>query len=570
MRIMKNKVHLNLFTWIKDGWYLARPYWSSSEKFKSIAWLSLIILLSVLEVYMSVRLNKWNVTFYNAIQNYDKPAFLKALFQGTYIILLYVLTMLLGYYFNSILEIKWRKWLTHFYLDNWFTSKAYYKVRFTKTRLENPDQRISEDIKEFINLTLSLSLGLFRSVMSMGSFVVILWGLSGNFKFNLFNYHFYIPGYMVWIAILYAFLGTYITFKIGQPLIKLTYEQQMYEADFRYNLVRVREHAEHIVSYKGDAAEKKIITKDFDNIVGNFMQSLRRNLKINMFNFVYMQVSNIVPTIISAGRYFSKEITLGNMMQINSAFGQLQFSIAYFVFAYSSVANWRAVTDRLLGFRDTVQDVNNLSELAILTHNKNYLEIKNLRITLPNGQLLIKNFSQIFNSGDRVLINGPSGMGKTTLLKAINGLWPYVDGNIYQMPNLNSLFIAQKPYIPRANLKEAICYPKTTNLPSDTEVKQILMQCKLTHLVDKLYDICNWSNQLSLGEQQKIAFGRILINKPDIIYLDEITSALDEKTEKELYNKVINSLASSLIISIGHRSTLLNLHTKVINIEDYL
>ena len=570
MEQVKNRTHKNLFTWIQDAWYLTKPFWSSSEKYKALAWLSLIIILSLLEVYMSVRLNKWNATFYDAIQNYDKPAFLRALFQGIYIILSYVLTMLIGYYFKSLLEIKWRKWLTHFYLDNWFTTKAYYKVRFTKTGLENPDQRISEDIKEFINLTLSLSLGLFKSMISLGSFVIILWGLSGNFKFNLFNYHFYIPGYMVWMAILYALLGTYITFKIGRPLIKLTYEQQMYEADFRYNLVRVREYAEHIVSYKGDTAEKKIITKDFDNIVDNFMQSLRRNLKINIFNFVYMQASNIVPTIISAGRYFAKEITLGNMMQITSAFGQVQFSISYFVFEYSTVANWRAVMDRLLGFRDMIQDADNLPELIILAHNKNYLEITNLRITLPDGHQLIKGFSQVFNNGDRVLINGTSGKGKTTLLKAINGLWPYVSGEIYQLPNLTTLFIAQKPYIPRSNLKEAICYPKITNLPSDDEVKQTLIQCGLPHLVDKLYDICNWSNQLSLGEQQKIAFGRILINKPNIIYLDEITSALDEKTENELYNKIINTLASSLIISIGHRSSLINLHNKVINIEEYL
>lgn len=530
------------FKWLSDAWYLVKPFWTSHEKYMALFWLGIIIIFSLLEVYMSVWLNKWNATFYNAIQNYDKAAFMKALFQGIYIMGLYVCTMLIGYYFNSILEIKWRKWLTHFYLNDWFDSKAYYKSRFTNAHLDNPDQRISEDIREFIQLTLSLFMGIFKSIVSLASFTVILWNLSGNFKFNLLNHHFYIPGYMVWMAVLYALLGTYITFKIGRPLIKLTYEQQMYEADFRYNLVRVREYAEQVASYDGAEIEKKIITNDFDNIVTNFKQSINRNLKINMFNFAYMQVSNVVPTIISAGRYFSREITLGNMMQITSAFGQVQFSIAYFVFAYSTIASWRAVMDRLLGFRQTIQDVKQLPRVYVAPHDKNYLAVNNLQIKFQNGEILINDFSVLLNSGDRLLIQGPVGNGKTTLLKAINGLWPYTVGKINKKHGLNSLFISQKPYLPRTNLRDAICYPKFEKLPDDIEITQILKQCGLAHLCDKLHQTCDWSHSLSLGEQQKIAFCRIVINKPDILYLDEVTSALDEVSEKYLYSEVIKVL----------------------------
>ena len=324
--------------WFSDAWHLAKPFWISPEKYKALFFLIIVIVFNLLQVYASVWLNKWNATFYNAIQNYDKTAFLKAVFQGMYIMSLYVLTMLIGFYVASMLEIKWRKWLTNFYLNDWFESKAYYKYRFTNTPLDNPDQRISEDIRDFIHLTLSLFMGIFQSIISLASFVIILWGLSGALKFNVLNHHFYIPGYMVWIAILYAFLATYILFKIGRPLIKLTYQQQRYEADFRYNLVRTREYAEQIAFYNGYEIEKKIITKDFDSIVRNFMQTLNRNLKINMFNFSYIQISNIIPTIISAGRYFSREITLGNMMQITSAFGHVQFSISYFISAYSTIA----------------------------------------------------------------------------------------------------------------------------------------------------------------------------------------------------------------------------------------
>ena len=336
--------------WLSDAWNIIKPFWTSSEKYFAFLVLTAIIAFCLLEVHMLVRLNKWNVVFFNTIQNYDKPGFMQALFQGFYIIALLVLVMITKYYFNSVLEIKWRKWMTSFYLTNWFANKTYYKARFTKNFSDNPDQRISEDIKGFVSLTQSLFMGLFNSIVSLGAFVAILWTLSGNFQFNFLNNQFYIPGFMVWMAVLYAFLGTYSTFKIGRPLIHLTYEQQMYEAEFRYNLVRIREYAEHVASYNGEAIEKKIITKDFDNIVNNFMQTVKRNLKINIFNFAYMQISNIVPTIISAGRYFAKEITLGDMMQVNSAFGQVQSSISYFIFAYSMIADWQAVKNRLLGF----------------------------------------------------------------------------------------------------------------------------------------------------------------------------------------------------------------------------
>lgn len=549
-----------------DAWALIKPYWTSKQKTGGFVLLALILACSILSVYMSVWLNEWNGRFYNTIQNYDKTGFFNTLIQGFVIMSLYVFVMILSYYVTSVLEIKWRKWLTTYYLQEWFTSKAYYNSRFAQHKQDNPDQRISEDIHQFIQLTLQMFINFFRSILTLGSFVVILWGYSGNFKFNIHGHQFYIPGYMVWIAMSYALIGTYITFKIGNPLIRINFKQQKYEADFRYNLVRVREYAEQIASYRGYDAEQKIVTQDFDNIVDNFMQSVKRNLKINLFNYSYGQLSSIVPTIVSASRYFAKEITLGNMMQINSAFGQVQFSIAYFIYIYSDIANLKAIMDRMIGFNTMITAAHNLGQINHSAEHEPFLIIKDVSVCLPDDTHIINRFSLTVNKGARIIITGDSGCGKSTLFKTINGLWHYANGVISEKKGLHSLFIAQKPYFPKLNLKEAICYPKIHNLPSDEKIKEILRQCGLATLTNLLYDNNDWGNYLSLGEQQKIIFCRILVNAPDIIYLDEVTSALDESSEAQLYKLLFDTLPYSAILSIGHRSSLLKLHTEIIKL----
>ena len=515
---------------------------------------------------MSVRLNKWNGTFFNTIQNYDKHGFMQALIEGSFIMSLYVFTMIIGFYFRSILEIGWRKWLTNHYLQQWFESKAYYRGRFLPEQQDNPDQRISEDIHEFVRLVLNLSINFFSSCLTLGSFIVILWNFSGNYKFMFFQHQFYIPGYMVWMALLYALIGTYITFKIGNPLIKINYQKQRYEADFRYNLIRVREYAEQVASYNGEEIEQRVVTKDFDNIVDNFMQSVKRNLKINLFNYGYGQLSTIIPTLISAGRYFSRQITLGDMMQINSAFARVEFSIAYFIYVYSDIANLRSIMDRLHGFTQMVAAANEFVPVHRTEEHVHYMEIRNLSIKTPAGRILLDNFSLTGDTGERILIQGKSGVGKSTLIKAVNGLWPHVSGKVLYQDGLSRLYINQKPYLPKVNLKEAICYPLAHNLPSDEEVKHLLKKCGLENLSEHLYELQDWSAYLSLGEQQKIAFCRVIINKPDILFLDEVTSALDDAAEKMLYQMIINLLPPSLIISIGHRTTLHELHSRVIQL----
>lgn len=483
--------------------------------------------------------------------------------------MLYVTFILVGYYFSSILEIKWRRWLSIFYLNSWFKDKTYYKFKLFNFYSDNPDQKISEDIRDFIVLTYNLFIGIFKAILNLSSFMVLLWHLSGNYQLYFLSNHICIPGYMVWVAILYSLIGTYIIFKLGEKLVALNYEKEMYEANFRYNLVRAREYTDHIAAYNGEELEKETLTKNLENVVDNFMQRLKRNLKINAFSFVYMQITNIIPIIISIGRYFSKEITLGGMMQITSAFGQVQGAISYFIFAYPTIANWRAVSNRLLNLNQSIENTKSLSRSSAYPteSSKKYLELEKLHIMKPNGDMLIRNFSMSLYSGDRVLIQGITGCGKTTLLKTMNGLWPYYSGKIYKNPSLSSLFIFQKPYFSNTNLKKNICYPKLKNLPGDDEIIQLLKECKLMHLSDKLHETFDWSNYLSLGEQQKIAFCRVIINQPDLIYLDEITAALDEDSEKYLYAKIISFLPKSVIISVGRPAILMNFHNKVSRVD---
>lgn len=555
------------FQFIRDAYRLIKPYWTSEQKYRGLLFAALILSFSFVQVYLSVRINEWNGVFYNYLQEYNKVGFFKSLIDGSIIMGCYVIVGTARYYCSSILEINWRKWLTSYYINNWFDSQAFYKSKFVAISHDNPDQRISDDVHQFVGPILQLMTSLFNSTLTLGSFIVILWGYSGEFKFNLMGYNFHIPGYMVWLALLYALTATWVTFKIGHPLIKLNFQQQQYEANFRYKLIRVRENAEQISAYDAAQIEQKIVSQDFDNVVTNFRQSIKRNLKINIFNYSYGQLSTIIPTIISAGRFFSKQITLGNMMQINSAFMTVQYSISYFVYAYSEIASLSAVMQRLVGFEIMVAEAKSLTTIRQIRPQAAYLTIQNLNIYRQDLQVLLSDFNLTATGGDRLLIQGVSGIGKSTLFKTINGLWQFADGIIIQKDGLKSLFISQKPYMPLINLKEAVCYPLAQNLPSDDVVRQILSKCGLANLINDLYALRDWSNSLSIGELQKIAFCRILINKPDIIYLDEATSALDCQSEAQLYQSIIDECPKSLIISIAHRTTITSFHNSVLNLS---
>jgi putative ATP-binding cassette transporter len=380
----------------------------------------------------------------------------------------------------------------------------------------------------------------------------------------LAGYHIVIPGYMLWVAILYAIIGTYLTFKIGKPLIKLQYQQQAYEADFRFGLMHVREYSENIAFYNGEAQEKRGLINRFSHVVNNFVSTIYRQLKIDIFSIGYNQLASIFPLLVAAPRYFAKAIQLGDLMQISSAFGRVQDALSYFIGAYTSLSGWRAVMDRLYGFQMAIEHAGKLEGLAI-QQNDSYLTLKQVGINLPNGKTLVHGINFHLESGDSLLIKGRSGSGKTTLLRTIAGLWHFATGDIYQKPDLSSIFITQKPYLPIGRLRNAICYPMTENFPDIEQLRELLADCSIGYFAKKLDDYADWGNTLSVGEQQRIAFCRILINKPDIIYLDEATSALDEETEELMYSLIKSKLPNSIIVSVGHRSTVAKWHNQTLD-----
>lgn len=554
----------------KDCWSLAKPYWASDEKWRAIGLVSVVIILNLLTVYMSVLLNKWNNSFYDSIQQYDKEKFFSLLITFTYYAFTSMFFQICSYLCQKSLEIRWRRWLNTFYIDKWFNKQAYYKSRFIDNNVDNPDQRISQDIANFIGTVLSLTLGFISNLVTLFSFVFILYNLSGALSFTVANHHFVIDGYMVWVALIYAIFGTYITFKIGRPIVKLNFIQEAVEATFRFGLMRVREYSENIAFYHGEKQEKINLYNKFNNVIHNFMAVVYRQIKIDIFGSIYGQVAIIFPILVAAPRYFAKIIKLGDLMQIASAFGRVQNALSFFMNAYDSLASLRATMNRLQGFQSTIEKAATLPTLTKQESQENYLTVENLSISLPdNSRQLIDNLSFTINSGERILIRGKSGSGKTTIFRTLNGLWSYATGNIYIAPEKRELFIGQQTYIPNVTLREAICYPLEI-LADDNILITILDKCNLSHLTQSLDSEQEWNKVLSLGEQQRISFARVLINKPDIVYLDEATSALDEEMEDHLYTLLLTELPNSAVISIGHRSTLAKFHNKEINLNNFL
>lgn len=555
--------------WLKDAWQLARPYWTSDDKWRAIGLISVVILFNLANVYVNVQYNTWSNNFYDALQQYNKKAFTHQIIVFCLIAFFNILFSVLAYFFQKSLEIRWRRWMTKNYIEKWLSKQAYYKTRFLGTYADNPDQRISEDVNSFIVLTLGLSLGLLTSIVTLCSFLSILWHLSGNFAFSLAGHNIVIPGYVVWVALVYAIAGTWITFKIGRPLIKLDFLQQSAEADFRFNLMRMREYGENIAFYQGEQQEKDNLLKRFNVVVNNFVAIIFRTMKINIFGIGYNQIAIIFPMLVAAPRYFAKAIKLGEVMQILSAFGQVQGSFSYFIQAYNSLSGWRAVMDRLSGFQSTINEAVALPVIpTIVNSNKNIIAVNDLTLNLPDGRPLIKGINFNLAVGERLLIKGKSGSGKTTLLRSIAGLWPFATGSIQVQAGKISLFIAQRPYLPNSNLRTAICYPSSTKLVEDKLLQEVLHLTGLELLYNRLDEIGDWNKNLSLGEQQRLAFCRILLNQPDIVYLDEATSALDEEMEDRLYSAFIYRLPNSTIISIGHRSSLKKWHNQELNFNN--
>lgn len=554
---------------VKALWQLTARYWKSEEK-KS-AWLYLlgIVVLTMAAVYMTLLLNDWFNEFYSALQNYDSGAVYHGLVRFTAIAFGHIAFSVYAYYLQQTLALRWRRWMTEKYLSRWTARQMFYRLEmFSGGRSDNPDQRISEDINLFTSRTLSFMAGLLRAVTTIFCFIFVLWSLSEPLSFILFGSTFHVYGYLVWTALAYSVIGTWLTHKVGHKLVGLNFLQQKLEADFRYAMVRLRETSESVAFYHGGGEEKKILEGRFHKLLVNTVYIIRKQKQLSWLTNSYGQIAIIFPFVVAAPRYLSRNISLGGLMQVANCFGKVQESMSYFVDVYASLAEWMSCVERLLTFdehMDRMAEETEGKEKKLARKEGEALTLSHVNVSLPDGKPLLTGLSCTIEEGERVILKGPSGSGKSTLLRLLAGLWPYGEGEIHLPSSQNSLFIPQKPYMPIGTLKEAALYPRGEG--KEEELKKLMEICGLASWAAHLGDEGDWSHILSLGEQQKLAFVRIFITRPRWVFLDEATSAMDEETENRLY-RLLSSLPGITLISVGHRSTLDKYHTRVLRIRE--
>ena len=552
----------------KDVWYLTKSYWQSEEKKKAFWLLTCIIVLTLGIVFMLVQLNTWNNSFYSALQNYDAEKISSELIHFSWLAAIYIILAVYSYYLQQTLILHWRRWLTTRFIDIWLQNKTYYNLQMFGKDTDNPDQRISEDVRQFVEMTLGFAIGILKSLCTFISFVFILYQLSGPLNFSFMGKTWTIHGYMLWASLLYSILGTYITHVVGRKLVKLNFIQQRYEADFRFSMIRLRESAESVAFYRGEAQEGKVFKNRFKLLLDNFWQLVNKQKQLVFLNSGYSQIAIIFPFVVAMNRYLSKEVSLGGLMQVASAFGRVQDSLSYFVDMYSSIAQWQAVVMRLTYFGRHMHEVSQQAEQFHVERfaTSEAVSVEQMQVNLPDDTVLLQDINFNLQPGRNVLIKGVSGSGKSTLLRALAGIWPFVIGKINLPKTEELMFIPQKPYIPLGSLREALLYPGKKAL-SDEELLYLLDLCQIGYLRDKLDLVADWSHVLSVGEQQRLAFVRAHIQKPKWLFLDEATSALDEDTEAAMYALLAERLRQTTLVSIGHRSTLNKYHELMLVID---
>ena len=552
---------------LQASWQLAKIYFTSEHKRQAWLFTLTIITLTFAHVYLLVLLNQWNNTFYGALQDYNTQVMFSSLGEFSVLAGLYILVAVYSFYLQQLLELKWRTHLTKVFISDWLHQRTYYLLQLTNQDTDNPDQRISEDIKLFTNISITLTVGLLRSTGTFVAFVFILWRLSGQTILPILNIP--INGYLVYVALIYATFGSYLAHKIGKKLINLNYRQQQKEANFRFSLVRLRENSENIAFYRGENLEQLNFINYFTQVLDNFKQIINKRKQLVWYNSFYSQIAIIFPFLVSMPRYLSKEINLGGLMQIASAFGRVQDALSFFVDAYTSIAEWQAVVERLSSFRTDMQKMSSLQaqQQLVLSHTgTKALHIKNLNVNLPNQTCLLNNLQLEVASGQHLLIKGASGTGKSTLMRALAGLWLFGTGEITLPSAQTSMFLPQRTYLPLGSLRQAILYPQTEQLP-DSLIKLALQSCALAYLSEQLDTTADWSRILSLGEQQRIAIARALLLKPQWLFLDEATSALDGKLEAQVYAALLAQIPNITLLSVAHKPTLDQFHQQVLELQ---
>jgi vitamin B12/bleomycin/antimicrobial peptide transport system ATP-binding/permease protein len=555
-----------LFTTLATIWRLARPYFVSEDRLAGRVLLGAVIAIELSIVAINVMLNQWNNRFYNALQERNWDNFVWELLFFCALAASYIVLAVYQLYLNQWLQIRWRRWMTQQYLDHWLTGGNHYRMQLLGDAADNPDQRIAEDINLFVDRTLTLTVGLLSAIVTLFSFLTILWTLSAVAPLRLFGANFAIPGYLVWAALLYAVAGTTLTHLIGWPLVSLNFRQQRFEADFRFNLVRVRENSEQIALLGGETAERERLLDRFGQVVGNFMMIMQRTKKLTFLTAGYSQVSTIFPFIVISPAYFAGQVQLGGLMQTASAFTSVQTALSFFVNAYRQLAEWRAVIARLDGFNIAVEKAQAAATSEAISivprAGADTVAIDGLQVRLPEGTPLIAADDIGVRSAERVLLTGPSGAGKSTLFRAIAGTWPFGSGTVFVPQGAKVMALPQRPYFPIGSLAAAVSYPAEPGTFDNTSLAEVITAVGLPALAERLEDEAHWNRMLSLGEQQRLGIARAILQAPDYLFLDEATASLDEAAEAALYRLLEERLARTTIVSIGHRSTLSAFHQR--------
>ncbi len=563
-----------------DVWRLARPYFRSEEKWSAWTLLIAIIVLNLSMVGLNVVLNFWNRLFFNSLQTKNYGAFIDLLFTWRRtagggimpgfcgVVVVYIVVSIYATYLNQWLQIRWRRWLTRQFLEEWLADRAYYRISLAGDTggigTDNPDQRIAEDVRDFVSTTLSLSVDFLSTIVSFVSFVGILWGLSGEITLLGVT----VPGYMVWVALAYAMLGTWLTHLVGRPLVALRFSQQRVEADFRYALVRLRENVEGVALYGGEMEEKGNLQDRFGAVIHNWWGIMTRIKRLNALVAGYSQVAVIFPFVVAAPRYFSGQIELGGLTQTAGAFGRVQEALSWFVNAYALLAQWRAVVERLSGFHRAVVVARAAGRQGFgsATSPDGAFQLDDVTLALPDGTRILDNASLRFRPGESVVITGRSGSGKSTLFRAVAGIWPFGQGRV-ERPAETCLFLPQRPYIPLGTLRHVVTYPAPSRSVAQADVERALEDAGLAGLIPHLDEDANWAQRLSGGEQQRVALARALLSHPDWLFLDEATASLDPEAEAELYRVVKRRLPATTIVSIAHRPSVAEFHDRRLVLE---